>query len=219
MLIEHAIKSYHARQLSELEASGLISATERALVERLEKRFDQMKKETVNRIGDLIGGLSYDASYSLLMLEELHRKFSGDQFRNADLDPLRSDASRRMQHRYEKHGAEQVASLERQLDEVRQEFADHQEKAKQLAGHYKELDQKYKELQGKYESRGTQIQQLRERVDTATQEARAASWEKDSVLAWTRGLMNYVRQNVGRMKTGEQGLQEYIEKNPQPKGL
>nr|WGD91518.1 hypothetical protein P5629_00115 [Bacillus subtilis]WGD91534.1 hypothetical protein P5629_00065 [Bacillus subtilis] len=71
LLIEHAIRAYHAHQVQPVEASSLLSATEQALIDRIEKRVEDMGKQTVERVGNLIAKSSYETTYSSIMLEQI----------------------------------------------------------------------------------------------------------------------------------------------------
>nr|WGD68561.1 hypothetical protein P5630_00005 [Bacillus subtilis] len=68
LLIEHAIRAYHAHQVQPVEASSLLSATEQALIDRIEKRVEDMGKHTVERVGNLIAKSSYETTYSSIVL-------------------------------------------------------------------------------------------------------------------------------------------------------
>lgn len=210
VLIEHAIQAYHARQLTELEASGLLSAAERALVERLEKRFDELGKSVVSRVGNLIAKSSFETAYSAIILEELFAE--GDNRAKIQLEQFRKQAAERLRNRFEIDGADASAALVKENAEL---SAGNAELSEKLAVMEKEraeiiqagrhLKQTFEQLQGKYTELQSEVREEREK--------------REGIERWTRGLMTYIRENVGRMKTGEQGLTEYVEKNPRPKGL
>ncbi|MFD1673675.1 hypothetical protein [Alicyclobacillus fodiniaquatilis] len=213
LLIEQAIRAYHARQLTELEASGLISATERALVERLEKRFDEMSQRTVERVGNLIAKSSYETSYSTAIIEDIFTGTYSDKRRaRNELETLRKEASQRMRKRFDQEEAEQVASLIVEHENVLEEN-------KALQARVNELAERVNQANVQVKQADAISTELRNRLRAREQEHSEERAQSAQLEAWTRGLMRYIRENVGRMKTGEQGIAEYIQNHPAPKGL
>ncbi|MGR5968969.1 hypothetical protein ACT7C1_15635 [Bacillus paranthracis] len=73
MLIEHAIKSYNARQIKSTDVEGILSETESALINRLESRFDEMSKRTIERMAGLLFTNTFDTVKQSLLVEQLHK--------------------------------------------------------------------------------------------------------------------------------------------------
>ena len=73
MLIEHAIKSYNAKQIKSTDVEGILSETESALINRLESRFDEMSKRTIERMAGLLFTNTFDTVKQSLLVEQLHK--------------------------------------------------------------------------------------------------------------------------------------------------
>lgn len=204
MLIEHSIQSYQARQLSELEAAGLISATERALMERLEKKFDEMGKRTIERIGNLIAKESYETTYSSLILEQL--LFSSLKSNaGSKLNQLHKEAAQRMHRRLDREGAEQTALLTNENAALVEREQELEQKNVELANKNNDLVTKHR----------TELERLQEQLKNERE-------EREQISRWARGLMMHVRNNVSTTfarDLGAKAVDEYAEHNPIPRGI
>lgn len=203
LLIEHAIQSYQARQLSELEAAGLISATERALMERLEQRFDEMGKRTIERIANLIAKESYETTYSSLILEQL--LFSSRKDAGQKLGQLHKEAAQRMRRRFDREGAEQTASLMDENDALVEKEQELEQKNVELANKNNDLVTKHR----------VELERLQEQLKIERE-------ERERISRWARGLMMHVRNNVSTTfakDLGVKAVDEYTVQNPIPRGV
>lgn len=205
LLIENAIRSYHARQVQPVEASSLLSATEQALIDRIEKRIEEMGKQTVNRVGNLIAKSSFETAFSTIVLEQMYSKTEKNAKTN--LEQFRNAAAQRMQTRFDKENAERVSSL---------------------MAENKNLVEKYNALVQKYNDQNKKVTQVSESADryqnqsnNLTSKLNKTLEEKDDIEKWTRGLIKYLGENsTGLMKKPASRLvEEYTQQYPKPKGV
>lgn len=205
LLIENAIRSYHARQVQPVEASSLLSATEQALIDRIEKRIEEMGKQTVNRVGNLIAKSSYETAFSTIILEQMYSKTTKDA--KANLDNFRNAAAQRMQSRFDKENAERISSL---MAENRS-----------LANDYNVLLRQSNEQQKEINKNANIANQLENQNNDLTKRLNSSLEQTDNIAKWTQGLFKYLEANSqGLMKKPASKLvEEYTAKHPKPRGL
>lgn len=205
LLIENAIRSYHARQVQPVEASSLLSATEQALIDRIEKRVEEMGKQTVNRIGNLIAKSSYETTFSTIVLEQIYSKTEKNAKTN--LEHFRNAAAQRMQTRFDKENAERISSL---MAENRNLIEKHNSMLQDL-----------KEQKQKTSKNADIANRLNDQNNDLTGRLNRTLEQKDDVEKWTRGLIKYLEANsAGLMKKPASKLvEEYSNEHPKPRGL
>lgn len=205
LLIENAIRSYHARQVQPVEASSLLSATEQALIDRIEKRIEEMGKQTVNRVGNLIAKSSYETAFSTIILEQMYSQTTKNAKTN--LDNFRNAAAKRMQTRFDKESADRMSSL----------IAEHRD----LANSYNTMLRKVEDLQKETNRNANTANQLEKQNNDLTNRLNSALEQTDNIAKWTQGLFKYLETNSqGLMKKPASKLvEEYTAKHPKPRGL
>ncbi|ONG67273.1 hypothetical protein BKK42_10040 [Bacillus cereus] len=205
LLIENAIRSYHARQVQPVEASSLLSATEQALIDRIEKRIEEMGKQTVNRVGNLIAKSSYETAFSTIILEQMYNKTEKNAKTN--LEHFRNVAAQRMQTRFDKENAERISSL---IAENRN-----------LLDRYNSLIEDLKEQKQKTNKNADIANRLNTQNNDLTARLNRTLEQKDDIEKWTRGLIKYLEANsAGLMKKPASKLvEEYSNQHPQPRGI
>ena len=238
LLIENAIRSYHARQVQPIEASSLLSATEEALIARIEKRVEEMGTKTINRVGNLIAKSSYETAYSTIMLEQLYKQNG----KKEDLDQFRNIAVHRMQSRFDKESANTISSL---LEENKRLVTDYnqlvreknalvlqsQEHDKQLAYAREKLeetsnilDQRNALIRNLTESEKRKKQEVFQSKSTTQELNRKIDHlidDRERLATWTKGLLQYLETNSNGLikKPASKIVEEYIEQRPRPKGV
>lgn len=205
LLIENAIRAYHARQVQPVEASSLLSATEQALIDRIEKRIDEMGTKTVNRVGNLIAKSSYETAFSTIILEQLYSQTENNAKNN--LDQFRHVAAQRMQNRFDKENAERISSL----------IAENQS----LVEKHNSVLEKLKEERAQVKKYGDAGTRLYKQNEDLTERLNLALEQKDDLEKWTRGLLKYLEDHsTGLMKKPAIKLaEEYAAQHPKPRGI
>lgn len=205
LLIENAIRAYHARQVQPVEASSLLSATEQALIDRIEKRVEEMGKRTVERIGNLVAKSSFETAFSTIILEQLYSKT--DRNAKASLEQFRNTAAKRMQTRFDKESAERISSL---IAENRN-----------LVEKYNTLVQMHNDQNKKITQVAETASRYQSQNNDLTEKLNAALKQKDDIEKWTKGLLEYLEANsAGIMKKPANRLvEEYAQEHPKPKGV
>lgn len=214
LLIENAIRSYHARQVQPIEASSLLSATEEALIARIEKRVEEMGTKTVNRVGNLIAKSSFETALNSIILEKLYEKQGSKDKAKTELEQFRKIAVGRMKTRLDKESADQITSLIEENQNLVKRYNSLLDKHKDVVeqnGHFENaverLSDRERELVGKF-NRQLEISNN----EQAT---------KESVQKWTKGLIAYLEQNSEGLikKSASKLVEEYTSQHPKPKGV
>lgn len=205
LLIENAINSYHARQVQPVEASSLLSATEQALIDRIEKRVEDMGKQTVNRIGNLIAKSSYETAFSTIILEQIYGK-TDPKNAKANLEQFRQVATQRMKTRFDKENAERISSL----------ISENQN----LVEKYNNLLQKTNEQKQKVNKNADIAHQYKEQAEGLSNKLNTALSQKDDLEKWTNALIRYLQNNSGGMvkKSAIKLVEEFSQQRPKPRG-
>jgi hypothetical protein len=214
LLIENAIRSYHARQVQPIEASSLLSATEEALIARIEKRVEEMGTKTINRVGNLIAKSSFETALNSIILEKLYEKQGSKDKAKIELEQFRKIAVGRMKTRLDKESADQITSLI--------------EENQNLVTRYNSLLDKYKDVveqNGHFENAVERLSDReRELVGKFNRQLEISNNEqatKESVKKWTKGLIEYLEQNSEGLikKSASKLVEEYTNQHPKPKGV
>lgn len=204
LLIENAIRSYHARQVQPVEASSLLSATEEALIGRIEKRIDEMGKKTIERIGNLTAKSSYDTALTSLMIEQIYIGARGNPKKaKEEINSLKGEAVSRMKNRLDKESAEQISSL-------LQENAN-------LEKQYNELRETYIEAQKRFKEKEELLQdQMKANDEKSNNTIRAYQRKIKELGQWIGGLKTYIAEKDNVLGKGRKLFDEYISSNPLP---
>lgn len=201
LLIENAIRSYHARQVQPVEASALLSATEEALLQRIEKQVDEMGVKTVERVANLIAKSSYETTLSNIILEQL---FTRNDKNKSQLETFRSMAAQRMRNRFDKESAEKISSL----------VAENETYEKKI----RELEELRDKLNRTVKQREEQAARFKDQYDQENKRVIQEVNRKADLEDWTNGLIKYIQTNSGFMKSASKLLEEYMQQHPKPKG-
>ncbi|NUJ19683.1 hypothetical protein FKN04_24460 [Bacillus glycinifermentans] len=212
LLIENAIKAYHARKVQPVEASSLLSATEQALIDRIEKRVQDMGKQTVERIANLTAKASFETVYSSIILEQLFDRTFAQQNPKHQREEIRGRAAKRMRDRLDKEGAEQISSLmqenktlETNLNQVRDALTHMTEQYEVLQNQHQALKQHHaaeKAAAQKYYNSARQLDQ--EKTQLARQ-LRDQQREKDEL----QKKLDFLLNSNNPFKNNKKLLEEY----------
>ncbi|MEC1896665.1 hypothetical protein ABEY46_16970 [Bacillus velezensis] len=212
LLIEHAIRAYHAHQVQPVEASSLLSATEQALIDRIEKRVEDMGKQTVERVGNLIAKSSYETTYSSIMLEQIFDDYFEDYNPKQLREQMRGIAAQRMRTRLDKESAQKISSLmqENKNLEVMQEKLinmnnEQQAELEKYKRAYQELRRDYQDVQEESNSRLNQVGNAQQQNDQLLRKIRSLQSES----AEYKNQTEYLVANYSRLKSNEKLLEEY----------
>jgi hypothetical protein len=200
-VVENALQLYEAHRIRPLEASAALSVTEEKIIERLDKRFHDVGKNLVERIGNLYAKEAYEACLSSLLLEDVYMK-SG--FHKGDYERRRKEAAYRMKTRFDKENADQLGGAIEENEHLKQTLTNVNEKwqkAAQVITHFKE---KIPTLEEENERLKKQLEQQKE--------------QQDNLKAWANNLTKYLIDNYSRIKPNRALFDEYIQANPAPKG-
>ena len=200
-VVENAIQVYQAQRTRPLEASAILSVTEEKIIDRLDKRFNDIGKNMVERIGNLVAKSSYENTLQSLLLEDLY--FNAG-FHKGDYERRRKDSSYRMKGRLEKEGIDELPGIIEENEHLKKINNDIQNRLNEAAKVFKKiqtenerLESENKELLSVKESKNHHIEQLQ---------------------AWSNGLAAHLKTNYSRIKSNDSLIQEYINNNPVPKG-
>nr|WGD91527.1 hypothetical protein P5629_00020 [Bacillus subtilis] len=212
LLIEHAIRAYHAHQVQPVEASSLLSATEQALIDRIEKRVEDMGKQTVERVGNLIAKSSYETTYSSIMLEQIFDDCFEDYNPKQLREQMRGIGAQRMRTRLDKESAQKISSLmqENKNLEVMQEKLinmnnEQQAELEKYKRAYQELRRDYQDVQEESNSRLNQVGNAQQQNDQLLRKIRSLQSES----AEYKNQTEYLVANYSRLKSNEKLLEEY----------
>lgn len=212
LLIENAIKAYHARKVQPVEASSLLSATEQALIDRIEKRVQDMGKQTVERIANLTAKSAFETIYSSIILEQMFDSLFNKSNPKQKREEIRGLAAKRMRGRLDKEGAEQISSLiqenktlEAKLNQVRDALAHMTEQYEVLQNQHQALKQHHaaeKAAAQKYYNSARQLDQ--EKAQLARQ-LRDQQQEKDEL----QKKLDFLLNSTNPFKNNKKLLEEY----------
>lgn len=200
-VVENALQLYEAHRIRPLEASAVLSVTEDKIIERLDKRFNDIGKNLVERIGNLYAKEAYEACLSSLLLEDIYMK-SG--FHKGDYERRRKETAYRMKTRFDKEGADQLAGAMEENEHLKQTLTDVNQKlqkAAQVVTHFKE-----------------KIPTLEEENNHLKEQLQQKDKQQESLKAWANGLTKHLIDNYSRIKSNKALFDEYIQMNPVPKG-
>nr|WP_280150065.1 hypothetical protein [Bacillus subtilis]MDH3148801.1 hypothetical protein [Bacillus subtilis] len=160
LLIEHAIRAYHAHQVQPVEASSLLSATEQALIDRIEKRVEDMGTQTVERIANLTAKSSFETTYSSIIMEQIYDFIFSKNEPKQRREQIRSAAAQRMRKRFDKEGAEKVSSLIQENKKLETELAETKNVLNMLTQEFEDLDSRHDSIKADLEKQKNETQRI-----------------------------------------------------------
>ncbi|HDT6579693.1 TPA: hypothetical protein RMI67_006343 [Bacillus cereus] len=210
MLIEHAIKSYNAKQIKSTDVEGILSETESALINRLESRFDEMSKRTIERMAGLLFTNTFDTVKQSLLVEQLHKV----GVKNAV--QLQSEAYKQttdiVSKRYKEFGdsllfqqKSQIYDLTKQLEEMTTKYT---KAHKQWALWEKSTTETRTEL----ETSQTRNKQLEQRIQQLESTVARQQLEMNHVRKWSHKLVKRI-ESSGLMDRPKKLLEAHIEES------
>nr|WGD87069.1 hypothetical protein P5656_00090 [Bacillus subtilis] len=212
LLIEHAIRAYHAHQVQPVEASSLLSATEQALFQKKKKKPKKKEKKTPERAGNLIPKSSYETTYSSIMLEQIFDDCFEDYNPKQLREQMRGIAAQRMRTRLDKESAQKISSLmqENKNLEVMQEKLinmnnEQQAELEKYKRAYQELRRDYQDVQEESNSRLNQVGNAHLQNDQLLQKVRSLQAESSEY----KNQVDFLVANYNRLKSNEKLLEEY----------
>lgn len=160
LLIEHAIRAYHAHQVQPVEASSLLSATEQALIDRIEKRVEDMGIQTVERIANLTAKSSFETTYNSIIMEQIYDFIFSKNEPKQHREQIRSAAAQRMRKRFDKEGAERVSSLIQENKKLETELAETKNVLNMLTQEFEDLDSRHDSIKADLEKQKNETQRI-----------------------------------------------------------
>jgi hypothetical protein len=200
-VVENALQLYEAHRLRPMEAASILSVTEEKLIERLDKRFKDIGKDIVERIGNLTAKNAYENCLTALLVEDIHQRAG---FNKGDYERKRKEAASRMRTRFDKEGAEELAGIIEKNEHLQKVNNDIKERLQQTARAFEQFKQ--------------HIQALEAENDKLKQENQRKDEQQQRLQTWTNGLTNYLISNYSRLKPNSTLVEEYMKSNPVPKG-
>ncbi|EQM25225.1 MULTISPECIES: hypothetical protein [Bacillati] len=212
LLIENAIRAYHARKVQPVEASSLLSATEQALIDRIEKRVQDMGKQTVERIANLTAKSSFETVYSSIILERIFDSLFNKSNPKQKREEIRGLAAKRMQGRLDKEGAEKISSLIQENKALESECNQIREMLAQMAAQYEELQKLHESLNQKHENQKANTQHYYNRarqIDQEKEELTRQLRNQEKENASLQKKLQFLLDNYSRFKSNRNLIEEY----------
>lgn len=216
-VVDDAIRLLYTHQTDPKKAEVYLSNIENLVIRNLEKRIEAVGRHAVEsmekhlerankRIGNLYAREVYDSIKTYLMVEELcHRAMTDFK----EVKPkIEKEAAQRMKRKLQFEDEQEGATYAEENAQLREEVEKLRSKLEQA--------KKYLDKQKQEEERR---EADRHRLDKQYEEAKWLKQERDSLAAWTRGLITHMKENYSRVKTNEKLIEEYIRDNPKPKGV
>lgn len=215
-LLDDIVSEYHRQKTNQNEAQSYLSNIEHQVIKSLEKRLEAIGERAINAINDqwnqaqksnrpLLVRQTRESIYASLALEELCVR-AIPSFK-AEVEPnLNKEITTRMKRKLTHDGDPEGASFTEEIDRLRNEVEERKKGALQLKKEVERLEQEKHRLQ-------------RDDVDKKNKAIREAKRREQSILAWTRGLITYLKDNYSRVKSNEKLIEEYTRANPKPEGL
>ncbi|MFB9757202.1 hypothetical protein [Ectobacillus funiculus] len=200
-VVETALQVYQAHRLRPTEAASILSVTEEKLIDRLDKRFKDIGKDIVERIGNLTAKNAYENCLTSLLVEDVHQK-SG--FNKVDYEQKRKEAAARMRNRFDKEGAQELAGVIEENEHLQKVNRDVQERLQRAAVAFEQFKQR--------------IQQLESENEKLKQENQRREQQEKLLQEWANGLANHLINNYSRLKNNATLIEEYTNSNPVPRG-
>ncbi|EOP49071.1 hypothetical protein [Bacillus pseudomycoides] len=210
MLIEHAIKSYNARQIKSTDVGGILSETESALIDRLESRFDEMSKRTVERMAGLLFTNTFDTVRQSLLIEQLHKA----GIKNSDT--LQNEAYKQttaiVSKRYKEFGDNLLFQQKAQIHELKEQLEDMTAKHKKAYQQWSIWEKSTKETRNQLEKSETNNQQLQKRIEQLESTLQRTTLEKKHTKKWAQNLVKRI-ENSGMIDRPKKLLEAHISEN------
>ncbi|MEH7455621.1 hypothetical protein [Gottfriedia acidiceleris] len=199
-VVENAISVYQSQRLRPTEASAILSVTEERLIERLDKRFANIGKDIVERIGNLTAKNVYETCLTSLLVEDVHQK-SG--FNKNQYEMKRKEAASRMRKRFEKEGLEEVGGVLEENEHLQEANAN-------VNARLEQATKIFEDLKGKIQILETNNQQLENKLQHK-------ELHQKTLQTWINEFTQYLIENYSRIKSNSALAEEFIKQNPVPK--
>lgn len=199
-VLESALKLYQSHRIKPAEVDSLLTATEEKLIARLDKRFADVGKDIIERIGNLHAKNVYETCLTSLLVEDVHAKAG---FNKNQYEQKRKEAAIRMRKRFEKEGLEEVGGVieeNEQLNEVNKNVQSRLEEAKKT-----------------FEQLRIQIQTLETSNQNLKQELQQKDEHQKRLQSWTNDFTNHLIKNYSRITSNTVLVNDFIKENPIPK--
>jgi len=205
---EDALKRHVANENQSEDFSAILGQTEFALYERISQKIEREMLDTLkvasNRIGNLIGTAAYDVALTSVILETNMKR---DPKSKELYEKCRAIAAQRMKRRYDKDGAEEMASLIQENESLKDELAKARLAAKKLEAQPKKQDDNSSEVILNLNDSFQKSEDLRK-----------------AYANYHHQLIHFLNDNdtaslLGKRKSFQELLREFAAKNPKPKGM
>lgn len=217
-VLDDAISEYHRIKTDKNEAQSYLSNIEQQIIRSLEKRLEAIGQRATETIDQhlhqaqgsnrpLLVRQTRESIYTSLALEELCVR-AIPNFKSEVEPKLEKEVTTRMKRKLLHDGDKESASFSEENDRLRNEVEEWKRGVFRLKEEVKRLEQENQHLQR------NQLD-----VDKKNEAIREAKRIQESLLAWTRGLMTYLKNNYSRVKSNEKLIEEYIRANPKPEDL
>lgn len=218
-LIEEAIKFLSANSEDEARATALLSITEERLLRRITDKFESMNKDLAkreNKMVERVAGLQAVSAFETCLVELLlkDRLLKTDRDK-ARYEELRSTAATKMKDRLVKAGAEQIAELQEQNQNLQNELENYQAECKDEIRKYQRALQQananIENLKSMTLNKDNEIARLK---DTIGEYDRLVTWyerrEKETPMIQEQNKTLGVKQNY------EKAMGIFEQQNPKP---
>ena len=222
---DDAIRLLHVQQTQTKEAKNYLSNVENQVVRSLEKRLEAIGRRATEVIDNhlkqaqesnrpLLVRQTRESIYASLAMEELCVR-AIPNYKDKVEPKLNKEVTTRMKRKLTRDGDEEGASFEEENAKLREEIESLKRQKAELA---ERLD-KTQSIRDAAARVQEENKKLKAHIDEVKQEAVKQKREKESLEAWTRGLITHMKNEYSRMKSNEKLIEEYTSANPQPEGL
>ncbi|MFC4075250.1 hypothetical protein [Salinithrix halophila] len=231
-ILDEGIQLVHAKHTQPTEAQSYLSNIERSVIRTLEQRIesvgrratetiqqeiDRFNKET-RRNGNLLTRAMRESIYTSLVLEEIGVGLN-PQFKSEVVPELKKELATRVKRKQQYEGDQEAATyteensaLQEKNEQMAAEMARLKEENNKLRRYAKQLKDEVGQIKQSQSSRWAE-------VEGKNEEIRKQKKDIESLQAWTRGLMTYLKNHYSRIKSNDTLIDEYIQTNHKPEGL
>lgn len=199
-VVENAISLYHSQRLQPTEVASILSVTEEKLIDRLDKRFADIGKNIIDRIGNLQAKNVYETCLTSLLVEDVHSKAG---FNKNHYEQKRKEAAVRMKKRYNKEGLEEVGGVIEENEHLNEVNKNVQSRLEQAAKTFEQLK--------------LQIQTLETNNQDLKKELQQKDQHQKRLQSWTNDFTNHLIKNYSRITSNSALVNDFIKENPIPK--
>lgn len=198
-VVENALQLYQAHRTNPMEAAGILSVAEEKLIDRLDKRFNDVGKNMVERIGNLVAKSGYENTLQSVLLQEVFFKAG---FNKTDYERKRKEAAYRMKGRLENESLDDLAGILEENEHLKQANEKIEGRLQEAAKAFRQLEEKQRIL----ESENQNLSAVKEKQEQKYKQ----------LQTWANGLANYLAQKGGPLKKNSTLIEEYTRANPAP---